>query len=100
MLLKQEVLYLNAAAVPLHMSNQTWRYNQNNWRGCRGHLQNAQYAAVSLWSRTHQATAQGGADGHEGGLVLLQTAFHGPLDLTGAKQKSVSIASLNFYLST
>lgn len=29
MLLKQKVLHLNAAAVPLHMSNQTWLYKQS-----------------------------------------------------------------------
>lgn len=75
-------------------------WKKNDWRGCCGCLKNAQCAVARLESSAHPATAQSGTDSDKRGLVLLQTAFHGLLDLLPAKRRSVSIALLNFYLSS
>lgn len=73
---------------------------KNDWRGCCRCLQNAQCAVARLESSAHPATAQSSTDSDRRGLVLLQTVFHGPLDLLPAKWKSVSIALLSFYLTS
>lgn len=72
----------------------------NKKNDCCGCLQNARCAVARLESSAHPATAESGTDSDRGGPVLLQTAFHAPLDLLPAKRRSVSIASLNFYLSS
>lgn len=55
---------------------------------------------LANWKAQHIQQLHKVAQTVTGGLVLLQTAFHGPLDLLPAKRRSVSIALLNFYLSS